>query len=155
VAERERISIMLSRLGALVAVIGLTVSACAPVAGSPGVSSSGPTQPNSLQASTAPGTIEFGTGGTECTLTGKATAFPTSATFRLVATLNRPLHAGEPNSMFVAGPVGTEEVSAPPPPPFTHCIYNDVYPGLPTGHYVIEMRAGGEVLAKGAYDITP
>ena len=141
--------------GGPVAVIGIIASACAPAAGSPGASSSEPTPPTSTQASAAPGTIEFGTGGTECSLTGKATTFPTSATFRLVAILNGPWHAGEPNSMFVAGPGGTDELKAPPPPAFTHCIYNDVTPGLPPGHYVIEMRAGSEVLAKGAYDITP
>jgi len=101
------------------------------------------------------GTIEFGTGGTECSLTDRATTFPASATFRLVAYLERPLHAGEANSMFVTGPDGTEEVPAPPPPPFTHCIYNDVYPGLPHGHYAVEMRAGIEVLAKGAFNIAP
>ena len=58
--------------------------------------------------------------------------------------------------MRVTGPAGTDEWNnSPPPPPFVHCIYNDVYPGFPPGHYVIEMRAGSEVLAKGAFDITP
>ena len=104
----------------------------------------------------APGTIEFGTGGTECSLSGKATTFPTSASFRLVAELNRPLRGGEPTSMSVSGPLGTEEWDdGSPPPPGTHCIYNDIYPGLTPGHYDIEIRAGSEVLAKGSYDITP
>ena len=53
-----------------------------------------------LPGEAAPGPIEFGTGGTECSLTEKATTFPSSAGFRVVATLNRPLRAGDALSMF-------------------------------------------------------
>jgi hypothetical protein len=131
---------MLNRLGALLAVIGIAVAcAIAP--------SSGLADPK--------GTIEFGTGGTECSLTDRAATFPASATFRLVAYLQRPLHAGEANSMRVTGPAGTDEWNNSPPLPFVDCIYNAVYPGFAPGHYAIEMRAGSEVLAKGAFDITP
>jgi hypothetical protein len=149
---------MSNRLGALVAVIGIAAAACVPAAQSPGTSAEATGQ-TSLAASTAPsiidGTIEFGTGGTECSLTNRATTFPKSASFRLVANLKRPLHAGEANSMFVFGPAGTEEIKAPPPHRVAPCIYNDIYPGLAPGLYVIEMRAGSEVLAKGVFRITP
>lgn len=58
--------------------------------------------------------------------------------------------------MVVNGPNGPQEMpSVPPSPTQSSCVYNDVHPGLPPGHYVIELRAGSEILAKGAYDITP
>ncbi len=56
-----------------------------------------PGAPVVLPWEAAPGPIEFGTGGTGCSLTDKATTFPSSAGFRAVATLNRPLRAGESN----------------------------------------------------------
>ena len=101
-----------------------------------------------------PGPVEFGTGGTACSLTDKATTFPSSAGFRVVATLNRPLRAGEATSAFVDGPGGRletkEQHSAG-----TKCIDSDVDPGLPPGHYRVEYRAGLELLAYGQLDITP
>ena len=72
-----------------------------------------------------------------------------------MATLDRPLHAAEPNSMVVTGPDGVQEIDGTQPLPFSHCIYKVANPGLSIGHYVIEMRAGNDVLAKGEFDIAP
>jgi hypothetical protein len=127
------------------------VSACAgvPEAGSPVASAEAP------DTAIPKGTIAFGTGGTGCALTGQATTFPTSATFRLVTYFARPLRAGEPYTMRVTGPVGPEETDEGPPPTRSDCLSNEVYAGLAPGHYVLEFRAGNEVLSQGAFDITP
>ena len=113
-----------------------------------------PDAPVVLPWEAAPGPIEFGTGGTGCSLTDKATTFPSSAEFRVVATLNRPLRAGEATSWFVDGPDGRAEI-AEQHSALTECIYSDVDPRLPPGRYAVEFRAGLELLAYGKFDITP
>ena len=49
------------------------------------------------------------------------------------------------------------ELDGPPPPSDSDCYFNDdrFDRGLPVGHYIVEMHAGSEVLAKGELDITP
>ena len=133
----------------LVSVTGI-VSACA---GAPEVGSGVPSA--EAPAAIPKGTVAFGTGGRECALTGQATTFPTSATFRLVTYFARPVRAGEPYTMRVTGPDGSEETDEGPSPTRSDCLYNEVYPGLATGHYVLEFRSGNEVLSQGAFDITP
>jgi uncharacterized membrane protein YhaH (DUF805 family) len=115
-----------------------------------------PDAPFVLPWETAPGPIEFGSGGTECLLTDRATSFSSSAGFRVVAWLNRPLREGERTKVIVDGPNATQEIAERPHSALTTCIYNDLKPGdLPPGHYAIEFRAGLELLAYGVVDITP
>jgi hypothetical protein len=101
------------------------------------------------------GTIEFGTGGTECSVTGEATTFPASATIHLAAHLEREVSAGEVITLRVLKPDGTTETGDTTYDEAATCLYQDVSPGLPSGHYALEFRAGTEVLSRGEMDITP
>ena len=114
-----------------------------------------PNAPFVLPWEAAPGPIEFGTGGTGCALTDRATTFPSSAGFRVVATLNRPLRAGEATSWFVDGPSGRGEAATEQPSALAECLYSDFGRGHSPGHYAVEIRAGLELLAYGKFDITP
>ncbi len=70
------------------------------------LASADPGGPVVLPWEAAPGPIEFGTGGTGCSLTEEATTFASSTGFRVVATLNRPLRAGEATSGSWTVPAG-------------------------------------------------
>ncbi len=107
-------------------------------------------------ASLLQGTVQFGTGGTECSVTGEATTFPSTATIHLVAHLERTVSAGEVITMAVTGPDGEDFTTDEPPAPTSfECIYNDITPGLAPGSYAIDFLVGQERLATGAFQITP
>ena len=97
----------------------------------------------------------FGTGGSGCSLISEATTFPKGTPFLLVAYFKRPMRAGENYTMRVTGPEGVEETNEGPFPTTSDCLWNDVYGGLAPGHYAVEFRSGNEMLASGAFDITP
>lgn len=101
------------------------------------------------------GTIEFGTGGTECSVTGEATTFPASATIHLAAHLEREVPAGEVIRLIVLKPDGTTETGDTTYDEAATCLYQDLSPGLQPGHYALEFRTGSEVLSRGELDITP
>jgi hypothetical protein len=101
------------------------------------------------------GTIEFGTGGTGCSVTGGATTFPTSSAFHSVAYFERDTRPGETITTTVTYPNGTKESQDQTFDETGKCIAQDVPPGLAPGHYGLEYRSGTEVLAKGEFDITP
>ncbi len=107
-------------------------------------------------ASILQGTVQFGTGGSECSVTGVASTFPTTASIHLAAHLERTVAAGEVVTMVVTGPDGEDLTTDEPPAPSSfECIYNDIAPGLPPGPYAIEFLVGQERLATGSFQITP
>ena len=65
------------------------------------------------------------------------------------------LLAGDYRAGYWRGPAGCPPECPGLKPPYSECLYNDVDPGLPPGHYVVEFRAGLELLAYGKFDITP
>jgi hypothetical protein len=101
------------------------------------------------------GTMEFGTSGTECSVTGPAATFPTSTKIHLVAHLTREVLAGGTVTEYVTLPDGTNQTKDTVVTTTGTCLFTDLNAGLSPGHYVLEMRSGGEVLSKGAFDITP
>lgn len=101
------------------------------------------------------GTVEFGTGGTGCSVTGRATTFPASTTIHVAAYLEREASAGESITLAATGPDGTTETRDQTMTESATCLAFDLPSGLPAGHYVIELRSGSETLSKGAFDITP
>ena len=109
----------------------------------------------SQMASSLAGTMEFGTGGTGCLVTGNATAFPSSTAIHSAAYLERGTREGETITTIVTYPNGASESNERTFDATGICITEDVEPGLDPGHYVIEYRSGTEVLAKGEFDITP
>jgi hypothetical protein len=107
-------------------------------------------------ASILQGTVQFGTGGNECSVTGVASTFPSTASIHLAAHLERTVAAGEVITMVVTGPDGEVLTTSEPPSPSSfECIYNDITPGLPPGPYAIEFLVGQERLASGSFEITP
>ncbi len=106
-------------------------------------------------ASSLAGTMEFGTGGTGCSVTGEATTFPASSAIHAVAYLERETRAGEPITITVTYPNGTKESQDQTVGEGSTCISQDVPSGVAPGHYLLEYRSGAEVLATGAFDITP
>ena len=107
-------------------------------------------------ASILQGTVQFGTGGVECSVTGQATTFPSTATIHFVAHFEREVSAGEVITMVVTGPDGEDLTTDEPPAPSDfECLYNDVAPGLPPGPYAIEFLVGAERLATGSFEIAP
>ncbi len=101
------------------------------------------------------GTMEFGTGGTGCAVTGEATSFPSSTSIRLVAFLERDVVDGETITTAVTYPNGTTETSNDVWEEGGRCVSETLPPGLAPGRYVIEYRAGTTVLSRGELTITP
>jgi hypothetical protein len=101
------------------------------------------------------GTIEFGTGGTGCSVSGKATTFPASASIHAVAYLERDTTVGETLTLAVTYPDATTETNGQAVASVANCVSQDIQSGLAPGHYRFEYRAGTEVLAQGGFDITP
>jgi hypothetical protein len=101
------------------------------------------------------GTMEFGTGGSGCSVSGKATTFPASASIHAVAYLERKTTTGETLTVAVTYPDATTETSDQAVGSVADCVTEDIRPGLSPGHYSLEYRVGTEVLAKGSFDITP
>ena len=101
------------------------------------------------------GSIQFGTGGSGCSVTGLATSFPASAKIHSAAYLERDVRAGETLTLAVTAADGTSETTDQTFVTSGSCLYDDLPSGLPAGHYVLEYRSGTEVLSHGAFDITP
>ena len=101
------------------------------------------------------GTIEFGTGGKECSVSDRATTFPASATIHYAAHLEREVTVGEKITVTVSFPNGTTDSTDETFDRAGQCVYQDIDPGLDVGHYLMEFRSGTELLSKGEFDITP
>ncbi|HEX6867658.1 MAG TPA: hypothetical protein VF119_02575 [Candidatus Limnocylindrales bacterium] len=101
------------------------------------------------------GTIQFGTGGTGCSVTGTATTFPASASIRSVAFLKEDVAAGTTLTTIVTFPDGTSDTGDQTLDTTAGCVTQAIESGLPAGHYGLEYRVGTETVAKGAFDITP
>jgi len=101
------------------------------------------------------GTMEFGTGGTDCAVTGRATTFPASTTIHLVAYFEREVPVGETVTQALTSPDGTTDTADQTFTSSASCVFQDIDPGLAAGHYRMEFRSAGGVLSKGEFDITP
>jgi hypothetical protein len=101
------------------------------------------------------GTIEFGTGGTGCSVTEPATTFPASAAIHSVAYLPRDTRVGETITVAVTYPDGTTETNDEAAGQVASCVTQEISPGLAPGHYALQYRSASEVLATGGFDITP
>jgi hypothetical protein len=101
------------------------------------------------------GTVEFGTGGSECSLTETGTSFATDETIHLAAHFERTTAAGETVTLIVTDQDGTTETNEQTFDAPSDCLFMDLGPGIPPGHYALEFRAGTELLASGELDITP
>ena len=105
------------------------------------------------------GTAQFGTGGSGCTLEGKATTFPAGSPLYVVANPAQEVPAGEVVTMRVLR--DGAEVSSEPMTFDTAIVTGNCISGpLPSdaftpAHYRFEYLAGTEMLASGEFDITP
>jgi hypothetical protein len=102
------------------------------------------------------GTVEFGTGGSGCSIDGTASSFPSgTASIYEVAHFAREVSAGEVVT-FKVSQAGAEVASVPRTfDAVGNCLGGTLPGGLPPGHYRIEYLAGAESLAAGEFDITP
>jgi len=101
------------------------------------------------------GSVQFGTGGTECQITGVRSTFTSSETVHIVAIFERPAGPNETADLLVTYPDGTSETHPQTFAEATTCLYLDAGPELEPGSYALELRIGPEVLAKGAMTVTP
>jgi hypothetical protein len=101
------------------------------------------------------GSVEFGTGGTGCSVTARAETFPTSSSVHFAAHLDRQVTAGETISVVQTYPDGVVEPVSQSVETPADCLFGDVISGPTAGRYTMEVRAGSELLATGGFDITP
>ena len=102
------------------------------------------------------GTVEFGTGGSGCSVDGTASSFPSgTAAIYEVAHFEREVRAGDVVTFRVVQD-GAEVASVPRTFDATgDCLGGTLPNGLPPGQYRIEYLAGAENLAAGEFDIRP
>lgn len=103
------------------------------------------------------GTVEFGTGGSECNVEGRSATFPSGgASIYEVAHLAREVQAGEVVTFRVSQD-GTELASVPRTFDATGDCLGGTLPGalLTPGRYRVEYLAGSEILASGEFDVVP
>jgi hypothetical protein len=101
------------------------------------------------------GTVEYGSDGIGCFVTGNATTFARSVTVHYAAHLTRVVPAGTNVTQTTTLPDGTTESQDQAFDTTSRCLFGDVGPNLSPGRYVLEFRAGTETLSKGTFDITP
>ena len=105
------------------------------------------------------GTIEFGTGGSGCSVDGRASTFPLGSFVYVVAYPSRDVAAGEVLTLRVSQD-GVEALSQPDTLDTAlgkgDCLSGSM-PGtaFAPAHYRFEYRAGSETLAAGEFDISP
>jgi hypothetical protein len=106
--------------------------------------------------STRRGIVEFGTGGSECSIDGVTSNFPSgTASIYEVAHFAREVRAGEVVTFRVLQD-GAEVASVPRTFETTgDCLGGTLPSGLPPGQYRIEYLAGTEPLAAGEFSIGP
>jgi hypothetical protein len=101
------------------------------------------------------GTVEFGTGGQACSVSGGATSFKAGTDLHFVALLERSVSAGETLTVVQTFPDGRTDTTDQKVENAASCMYGDLPAGASAGHYAMEVRTGSEVLAKGAFEVTP
>jgi hypothetical protein len=104
------------------------------------------------------GTVEFGTGGSGCTVQGPASSFPSgtgAGAIYDVAHFSREVSTGEVVTFRVLQ--DGKELAAVPRAfaDAGDCLGGALPAGLPAAHYRIEYLAGTELLAAGEFDIGP
>lgn len=101
------------------------------------------------------GTVEFGTGGSGCQVTGATTSFSADQPITLVAHLSRGLKAGE--SVHVTLSHATGGVVSEADRTFDQpgsCLFGNIAAGvLSPGSYVLDYRVGSAVLASGGFAV--
>ena len=101
------------------------------------------------------GTVQFGTDGTACSLSGTETSFKVGTDLHFVAWLERSVAAGETLTVVQTFPDGRSDSTDQKVEGAASCMYGDLASGGSAGHYAMEVRSGSEVLAKGDFDFTP
>jgi hypothetical protein len=101
------------------------------------------------------GTVQFGTGGTACSVSGTATSFKAGTDLHFVAWLERSVSAGETLTVVQTFPDARTDTTDQKVESAASCMYGDLPSGDAAGHYAMEVRSGSEVLAKGGFDLTP
>jgi hypothetical protein len=109
------------------------------------------------------GTVEFGSGGSGCSVTTPSASFSIGDTIHVAASLERELRADEVVTIALAGETASRTFDVP-----GDCIAGVLYWAYAappwsdlstfpiawtTGHYRLEFSAGGEVLAEGEFDV--
>lgn len=101
------------------------------------------------------GTIDFGTGGSGCQVTGATTSFSTDQSITLAAHLSRTLNAGE--TVHISLSQATGSVVSQADRTFDQsgiCLSGGIAAGaLVPGSYVLDYRVGSELLASGAFTV--
>jgi hypothetical protein len=101
------------------------------------------------------GSVEFGTGGTGCSVNASAGSFPAGANLHFVAWLSRDVAVGETITVVQTYPDGTSDPTRQAVDSAASCLFGDVVSGPTTGRYTIEVRSGTELLASGGINVTP
>lgn len=102
------------------------------------------------------GTVQVGTGGNGCSVTGEATSFPTStASIHVVAYLEREAVAGETVAVTLHAPDGSKGTQSLELDSAATCVSLDLPLGgaLPVGAYTLDYAIGSEVLATGGFEL--
>lgn len=101
------------------------------------------------------GTIEFGTGGSGCQVTGVASSFAADQPITLAAHLSRELKAGEAVHIALSQASGTVVSEADRKFDQAGICLSGSLPGgaLSPGSYVLDYRVGSEVLASGRFTV--
>lgn len=102
------------------------------------------------------GTVEFGTGGSGCSIEGKAAALTRTGTMHVVAHLRRDVNPGEVIRLTVTDDAGGAEGSETAAVAPTGCV-SIVIPleAVDPGRYAFDYRVGSESLANGEVLIGP
>lgn len=105
------------------------------------------------------GTVEFGTGGSGCSIEGRASTFPPRGSLYVVAYPSRTLPAGEVLTLRVLRD-GAELFSQPRTFDAAlepgDCVSGGLQGAeLTPAHYRFEYLAGTETLAAGEFDVAP
>jgi hypothetical protein len=102
------------------------------------------------------GTVEFESGtATGCLVQRPATSFQASDSIHVAAHFEREVQVGETVTVVVTYPDGTPESTETSYEEAGDCVSDTIPPGLETGSWRIEFHSGTELLATGAFEITP
>jgi hypothetical protein len=101
------------------------------------------------------GTVEFGTAGEACSVSGGATSFKAGTDLHFVALLERSVSAGETLTVVQTFPDARTDATDQKVESAASCMYGDLPAGASAGHYAMEVRSGSEILAKGGFEVTP
>jgi hypothetical protein len=103
------------------------------------------------------GTAEFGTGGTGCSVTGRAASFPRSTgPVHAVAHLKHEVQAGTTVTLTIEQNGEPFETADQAFPETGACVYTTIEVGqLEPATYGLILSTGGEELSRGSFEVTP